>query len=72
MINTIYGVKMKRTKLKNRALTKDRPKKVKELRTINTESKLHQCNPLNGGHEYQFCLKDNYGYCVNCGNEILV
>lgn len=58
-------------KSKNRALLKERPTRVEQLRTSDITNKKHPCNPANGGHDYRFLPFDNYGMCTKCKGEIL-
>ena len=57
-------------KIRNRALTKDRPSKVIELR-IYEPQKNDPCYKDNMGHDYRFLPFDRYGCCSRCGSEIL-
>ena len=58
-------------KRRNRALLKDRPEKKSQCRFSDITVKSHPCHPDNGGHHFQFYREDNYGWCKQCGDEIL-
>lgn len=58
-------------KIRNRALTQDRPTKINQLKKVDITNKNHSCNPANRGHDYRFLIKDNYGCCSKCGDEVL-
>lgn len=58
----------KKKKLPNRAFSQDRPTKANQCRTINTSDPKHPCKER---HSFVFYRFDNYGYCKNCGSEIL-
>lgn len=57
-------------KIRNRALTQDRPHKVQELK-VYEPSKNDLCHKDNMGHDYRFLIFDSYGCCARCGSEIL-
>lgn len=57
-------------KIKSRALSKDRPTKVEQLR-VYEPTKKDPCFKENMGHDYRFLPFDNYAVCSRCGSEIL-
>jgi len=62
-------------KLRNRANAHDRPT-VHTLRHVQlakpgTRLNPHQCSRDTGGHDHRFQVKDNYGCCSRCGDEVL-
>ena len=57
-------------KIRSRALTKDRPTKVHELR-VYEPTKNDICHLSRMGHDYRFLPFDNYAVCSRCGSEIL-
>jgi len=56
---------------KNRALSKNRPTKRKDLYEVNLENKSDDFPCKKNGHIHIFLLYDNYGYCKVCGDEVL-
>jgi hypothetical protein len=54
----------------NRALKMDRPKSTKECRKVDTKN-LPVTHPCKRGHDWRYLIKDNYGCCHNCGDEVL-
>ena len=57
-------------KIKNRALKEDRPLVAKNCRKVEIKN-LPAMHPCKKGHDYRFLIKDNYGCCSNCGDEVL-
>lgn len=57
-------------KVRNRALTSDRPDKIEKLRVYEPDKK-DPCHPSQLGHDYRFYPFDRYACCSRCGSEII-
>lgn len=62
--------KKRKSSLRNRALSGDRPKREDDLRRSPIAgNKNHPCHE--NGHDYRFLRDDRYGCCKRCGDEVL-